>query len=316
MKAEFITPVALDTKQGETCAARIAERETGQSVSSVRYLGGGSFGKAYRVTNRNGNRIVVKFLRAPDMLKKEVFDLSLLAEHCSTKIPAVLFSHTADDRIPFDCYGMEEIEGKTVLKSLGMWLCSKQKKHDFSLAVTRHQHSIHQCVSDRFGDTMNPTFDTWQACYRPFAEAILNHAERFRKDGKLSAKIFSVLSSAWEKFDLIFSEPVKQAVLIHGDLNIGNIMVDRKKQLSGFIDPLNCMYADVEYDLFQFDNFGKCFGLSNTYAAQYGVSRLWREKLAFYGLWNEVYCYMKSGVYVPVIMNPLLKNMQKILRRL
>lgn len=34
------------------------------------------------------------------------------------------------------------------------------------------------------------------------------------------------------------------------------------------------------------------------------------QKLAFYGLWNEVYCYIKSGV-VNLIMNPLVKNMTK-----
>ena len=35
------------------------------------------------------------------------------------------------------------------------------------------------------------------------------------------------------------------------------------------------------------------------------------QKLAFYGLWNEVYCYIKSGVSVNLIMNPLVKNMTK-----
>lgn len=91
MKAEFITPVALDTKQGETCAARIAERETGENVSSVRYLGGGSFGKAYRVTHRNGNRIVVKFLRAPDMLKKEYSTYLFLPNTARPKYPLFCF---------------------------------------------------------------------------------------------------------------------------------------------------------------------------------------------------------------------------------
>lgn len=39
-------------------------------------------------------------------------------------------------------------------------------------------------------------------------------------------------------------------------------------------------------------------------------------KLAFYGLWNEVFCYIRSGVYVGFIMDPLVKNLNKRLKEL
>ena len=125
------------------------------------------------------------------------------------------------------------------------------------------------------------------------------------------------MRAAWSKFDIIFSEKVETACLIHGDLNVGNIMVDKGYKLTGFIDPLNCMYADREYDLFQFDNLtGKRFFLRETYTKKYGASRYCKQKLAFYGLWNEVYCYIKSGVLVNIIMNPLVKNMLKAVQEL
>ena len=119
------------------------------------------------------------------------------------------------------------------------------------------------------------------------------------------------MENAWTCFDIIFSEEVRDACLIHGDLNLANIFIDNGK-LSAFIDPLNTMYADREYDLFQFNNLtGKRFKLSQTYIEKYGASKYCKEKLAFYGLWNEVFCYIKSGVLVNVIMNPLVKNMMK-----
>ena len=120
------------------------------------------------------------------------------------------------------------------------------------------------------------------------------------------------MRAAWDKFDMIFSEEVKEACLIHGDLNVGNIMVGKGYRITGFIDPLNSAYADMEYDLFQFDNLtGKRFFLRETYIKKYGASQYCMQKLAFYGLWNEVYCYIKSGVLVNLIMKPLVKNMNK-----
>lgn len=124
------------------------------------------------------------------------------------------------------------------------------------------------------------------------------------------------MRAAWDKFDNIFCEEVSEACLIHGDLNVANIMVD-KGRLSGFIDPLNSMYADREYDLFQFDNLlKKRFNLRSVYMKKYGASANCDYKCAFYGLWNEVYCYIKSGMLVKMIMNPLIDNMYAMLARL
>lgn len=99
-------------------------------------------------------------------------------------------------------------------------------------------------------------------------------AEEYFARGRLSGKVIEAMRAAWAKFDVIFSEEPERACLIHGDLNVGNIMVGRGYRLTGFIDPLNSMYADVEYDLFQFDNLtGKRFYLRETYIGKYGASR-------------------------------------------
>ena len=79
---------------------------------------------------------------------------------------------------------------------------------------------------------------------------------------------------------------------------------------------MNSMYADREYDLFQFRNLtGKRFKLTETYLKKYGASGDCEDKLAFYGLWNEVYCFIRSGVLIPIIMNPLVRNMKRRLNR-
>ena len=317
MKVERIEALPL-TKEQTLGYARIAVREKlGKPAGNVRYMGGGSFGRAVSVQCTDGQSLVVKFLRAKDMMEKEAHDLKLLAKYSTVRVPDVLFTRRGDEKIPVDCYGMERIEGKSSLFALGMLLIGKKRRKEFADQVTTALHAIHSCKNDKFGDTMNADCDGWLDYYRPFASEVLRQAEAYFAAGKLEEKIILAMRAAWEKFDVIFSEEVKEACLIHGDLNVGNIMVGKGYRITGFIDPLNSAYADREYDLFQFDNLtGKRFFLRETYIEKYGASRYCMQKLAFYGLWNEVYCYIKSGVLINFIMNPLVKNMNERLKEL
>ena len=284
----------------------------GKSVANAKYLGGGSFGKAFDTCFSDGSHIVVKLLRAKDMLEKEVNDIKLLQSCCSVTMPEIVLSRAADAAIPVDCYGMERLGGKPAFTDLGLLLAKKADKLAFADEVVQALHSIHECKSAKFGDTANPIYDTWVDCYKPFAAQVLERAEELHAAGQLADKIVFAMRSAWEKFDIIFSENVEEACLVHGDLNTMNILVDKNHRISGFIDPLNSMYADREYDLFQFNNLnGKRFSLCDTYRQKYGESKFCESKLAFYGLWNEVFCYIKSGVLIGFIMNPLVKNLNR-----
>ncbi len=317
MEVKRITPIPLTGEEGKKYAVSAAQSFLGKRAAEVKYLGGGSFGKAFKVTFTDDSKAVVKFLRAKGMFKKEAYDLKLLSESCPVKMPEVLFVREADDKIPVDCYAMEMIEGKNAGMDISLLLRSRKKRMEFAEKVTTALHSVHCHTNDRFGDTLNPVYESWIDCYKPFAEAVLREAQTLYDKGELSEKIMNTMNAAWEKFDVIFSEPVTEACLIHGDLNIANIMVDGKGNLTGFIDPLNSMYADREYDLFQFYNLtGKRFFLGETYRKKYGESVHCDDKLAFYGLWNEVFCYIKSGVMVGFIMNPLVNNMNRRLKNL
>ena len=317
MKVERIEDLPLTKEQSLEYAGIVVEQKLGGRALKIRYMGGGSFGRAVSVQCKDGQKLVVKFLRAKGMMEKEAHDLKLLAKYSTIRIPKVLFTRLGDDKIPVDCYGMEQIEGKSALFALGMLLLGKKRRKEFAEKVTAALHAVHSNKNNKFGDTMNADCDSWLDYYRPFAAEVLNRAEEYFAAGKLEEKVILAMRAAWNKFDVIFSEEVKDACLIHGDLNVGNIMVGKGYKITGFIDPLNSAYADREYDLFQFDNLtGKRFFLRETYIKKYGASRYCMQKLAFYGLWNEVYCYIKSGVLVGLIMNPLVKNMNERLKEL
>lgn len=316
MNVEKIEAITLANKDAIEYLKKVCEEQYCAAVQKTTYLGGGSFGSAYKV-DVNGESIVIKFLRAKDMLGKEIFDLKLLSSCCTVPIPKVLFERKADDIVPIDCYGMQVINGTSAFNIGKLLFLSKTKREKFAETVTTALHDIHCSTNEKFGDTQNPDCESWIEFYRPFAKAIYDKAEELFSQGELPKKVVLSMRAAWEKFDIIFSEAVDKACLIHGDLNIANIMVDKSYNVAGFIDPLNSMYADREYDLFQFDNIGgKRFYLRKVYTEKYGASKNCDIKCAFYGLWNEVYCYIKAGTLFWTIMNPLVKNMNKQLSKL
>ena len=122
MIVDRIITVPLDKKSAAKYAACAYEEYAKKRAAKVRCLGGGSFGIAYKVTSEDGESIVVKFMRADNMMQKEVFDLRLLRKSCPLDMPEVLFLRDKDDKIPVDCYGMTVMQGKPLLSSLCAFL--------------------------------------------------------------------------------------------------------------------------------------------------------------------------------------------------
>ena len=96
-----------------------------------------------------------------------------------------------------------------------------------------------------------------------------------------------------------------------------NIMTKKPFELVGFIDPLDSMYADREYELFQLCNLtGNAFKLYETYKAKYPVSPKCDPKCAFYSLFQEINCYLRNGKYSSVIMRAAVRRAKAQLKKL
>lgn len=312
MDIERKIPAFFDKAKGGRYARTVFCEVFAEQDAKVAYMGGGSFGKAYSVKGKDGEA-VVKFMLCDGMIETETADLSLIGEKLRVKCPKVLYVRKKDEHIPYDCYVMEKIEGKPLIFSVKHFFASRKKRFELGEKIVEGLRSLHENTADKFGRIENPTCDKWTDYYRPFAENVLSKAEMYAEKGELDGHIVSVMKKFMEKFDVVFAEEPDKPRLIHGDLNVCNIMV--KDGEIAFIDPLNSLYADVEYDLFQFYNLtGKRFFLGKIYRQKYGESAFCEAKLAFYGLWNEVFCFIKSGIVVPFIMNPLVKNAEKILK--
>ncbi|MBQ7296675.1 MAG: fructosamine kinase family protein, partial [Clostridia bacterium] len=232
-------------------------------VKSLTFIGGGSFGKVFKAELTDGRIIAVKAFRVQGSQLEEASQLKTLSENTSVPMPEVLFTHKSEDCAVM---AMGFIDGSNVLNPIFLFK-SKDKKLKFAQSVVEGMLEWHSVTAEKFGSLETPLYDTWKEYYKkekqePWLKALTELSEK----GKYSKKSLELLKKATEIYNALPTEE-SIPVLIHGDLNIMNIMADKKTlSLTGFIDPCGSIWADREYDLFQLRNmWGDSFYLYDTY---------------------------------------------------
>lgn len=292
---------------------KIAEEHLNEHIDGLKFIGGGSFGKVYKCTKTNGETIILKAYHVSGMEKTESQQLELLGANTSVKMPQVYFTHN-DDEIAVLC--MSFIDGKNALDP-SFLLKSKTQKEEFAKDVVDGMLQWHSVKGEKFGYLENATYDSWKEFYiENKVERDLFGLKKLMDKGKYSKKNYDLLCRGIEIFKEVANEP-ESPVLIHGDLNIMNIMADPKTmKLTGFIDPCGSMWADREYDLFQFLNmWGNAFKLYDTYKSKCEMSEHCDFKVAFYGALHENSMRLKGGLIVPIweIQNNM--RLQKVMAK-
>ena len=308
----------LNQNDAKTYAAELLRRRYGCDVKQLRSLGGGSFGFVFKAEiDVPPYTVVMKACRTEGMCAREARELTLLGADSLIRVPKVFFTSYATKEIPLDFIAMEYVPGTDCFTDFKKLLLPRQMKARFADEVTTIIRHWHERTNDKFGLIGDAVYDTWLDYYRPFAADVLEGAKRLLTEGKLEADVVDVMERAWAVFDEIFSENVETPCLIHGDMNVMNIMSDNRLRVLAVIDPLESKWADPEYELFQLRNLtGDRFGMYETYKKKYPVSKHVDQKTAFYGLYHEVYAYILSGTKVNFILRPLVKRMEGELKRL
>lgn len=276
----------------------IVKSQMNQTVGVLKFIGGGSFGKVFKGVLSDGEFIILKVYRIKDMNKNEAHQLEILSKSTSVPMPEVYFTYN-DNHI--EMMAMSYIEGSNALNPLFLFK-SSAKKQEFADSVISGMLEIHSVTNNKFGPVDNPTYDSWLAYYdENVLTPKLSGLKELTEKGKYNKKKYKTLVKATEFYREKIKEPDK-AVLIHGDLNIMNIMADKKSmKLGGFIDPCNTLWADREYDLFQLLNmWGNSFYLYDTYKSKCELSEYADFKIAFFGAINEAGCLLTSGIHMPL----------------
>ncbi len=276
----------------------IISEKLGKKAVTLKFIGGGSYGKVYKVTLSDGEIIAVKGYKIRGMQDEEARQLRMLSENTAVKMPEVLFTYGDSETAAM---AMSFVEGQNVLNPVFL-LKSKKQKQSFADEVISGMLEWHRVTNDKFGSLSEPLYDSWAEYYKAeIQEPWLKALKELSDSGKFSRKKLSLLYEATELFNNLPREEGK-AVLIHADLNIMNIMADPKSfKLTAFIDPCGSMWADREYDLFQFRNmWGDAFGLYDTYKKKCGATEFTDFRVAYYGAMLEASMRLKGGHTVPL----------------
>lgn len=294
---------------------QIVYEKLNKKFDKTKFIGGGSFGRVYKATLSNGETIAIKAYRVQGSQYEEARQLGILSENTSVKMPKVLFTYEdAETAI----LAMTFVEGQNVLNPMFL-LKSKSQKQKFADDVISGMLEWHSVTNDKFGELSNPVYDSWLEYYKKEKqEPWLTALKELSENGKFSKKKLKLLYDATELFNKLPEEKTKP-VLIHSDLNIMNIMADPKTlKLTAFIDPCGCMWADREYDLFQFRNmWGDAYGLYKTYKQKSELSEYTDFRVAYYGAMNEAHCRLGGGLIMPlweILDNVRLKKEMKKLK--
>ena len=292
----------------------ITETQINKTVTGLKFIGGGSFGKVFKGVLPDGEYIILKVYRIKDMNKNEAKQLKILSQSTTVTMPEVYFTYN-DNQV--EMLAMSFIEGSNALNPLFL-LKNKEQKQKFADSVISGMMELHSVTNNKFGPIDNPNYDSWLQYYdENILTPKLSGLKELSEKGKYNKNKYETLVKA-AKFYRKNVKETEEAVLIHGDLNIMNIMADKKSMnLQGFIDPCNTLWADREYDLFQLLNmWGNSFYLYKTYKSKNEMSEFCDFKVSFFGAINEAGCLLTSGIHMPLweilCFNRLKKEMKKL----
>lgn len=292
----------------------LVKQQTGQAAVDMRFIGGGSFGKVFKAVLSGGATLALKAYRRQGDQAEEAYQLGILAANTNVKMPEVVFTY-ADEKTAV--MAMSFIDGSNALNPAFL-LCTKEQKSAFATAVVDGMSRWHTVKNSSFGDLKNPHYSSWAEYYKTEKQQPwLSSLQTLVNSGKFSSRKYELLCTATELFNKVCEEP-ESAVLIHGDLNIMNIMSQPKTmKLTGFIDPSGSMWADREYDLFQLRNmWGDSFGLYETYKNVHTLSPYADFRVAYYAAMHEASMRLNGGLHTPLWEDlnnrRLVKEMKKL----
>ncbi len=285
-----------------------------KKAEKIKFIGGGSYGRVYKALLSDGEAIAVKGYKLQGMQHEEAYQLSFLSKNTSVKMPEVLFTYEDDNTA---IMAMSFVKGQNVLNPAFL-LKSKAQKQQFAEEVISGMLEWHSVTNDKFGALEDPVYDSWYEYYKKEKqEPWLTALKELSETGKFSKQKTELLFEATGIFNKLPQESTKP-VLIHADLNIMNIMADPKTfKLIAFIDPCGSIWADREYDLFQFRNmWGDAYGLYEAYKRKCGASQFTDFRVAYYGAMLEASMRLKGGHVIPLWEDlnfaRLKKEMKKI----
>lgn len=268
----------------------------GKTITSAKQINGGFYGYAFLVeTAEASHKYIAKVYKQEGYVDAEFAQLNMLRKYALIHVPEIFGVSYKKDNGYFDVLFMEFING---VSACDLKMTNAYEKERFANDVVDNILAIHEASSENgFGDFVTGNYcNSWEEYYYNMVSEY--HAALHNpKIKKISVQTLEIADRLYDDFDKVFSMPVKQNSLIHGDYNLWNLMGDpNTNKLTAMLDPMGSSFADRELELFQLQNANASeYGLLENYKSKCPLSDNFDAKNAYYYFWNDIMHFLKSG---------------------
>lgn len=95
-----MTILEMNNKHLEDKIRKITPEKLSSEIKEIKFIGGGSFGKVFKVVLDDGRTVAVKAFRRQGANEEEALQLKVLSANTSVKMPYVLFTY-ADESVAY-----------------------------------------------------------------------------------------------------------------------------------------------------------------------------------------------------------------------
>ena len=285
------------------------------NINDIQLHSEGAYSHVYKAKyEKTGQKVVIKVYYKNGFMLQEIRELEELRKQSNVAVPQVYGYILGNEQLN-DTFFMEFMPGEPVRY---IEFNNESEREKIVNAVVDAHIALHNIINPSgFGDLDCETHSqSWEMLFKNRIDGYYQYLNKL-EENHLTAKSRDFIDEAYYNFDNIFTQPVKEARLIHGDFKMKNVLIDPKTfKLTAIFDPMGCCYGDRESDLFPYINHPEDvkFGLLENYASKVCLSDNFPLKNMYYFLWNEVKLYVFMGYCMNDAYEKVGENLHNMLK--
>lgn len=237
--------------------------------------------------------IIVKFQKYAGKAKPEAEQLDYLRIFAQKIVPRVLHVHLPTEELPFEVLILEKLPGiqASSLKDPTLSVQEQIAEEIVDLLLKWHDVSHPQ----GYGPLNGPYYDKWSDFQKSLAMMHLDEVKSLPLEKPLPSIILEAAERSIESAEAILGDVSGEAVLVHGDIWLPNILIDPETyRVTGIVDPQNCRWDEREADVVPMDwPYGDYQFLMKVYQQRYPLREGWPLRFAFQRFW-----FMMEAMYL------------------
>jgi aminoglycoside phosphotransferase (APT) family kinase protein len=260
---------------------------------AAKQIGSGAFGLVYLVTLPcSPERVVVKIQKFPGWGLREKQQLEYLRQYAPVPVPQIYY-YQPDTANVCEALMMEYIPG---VPGKSLRDPAPPIRQRITRDIIETLLALHEVQHPGgYGNLNDSSFYAyWWDFYGQRVRAVHAYLQRpLPGDTPIDTAILRMADRSLSAGERIFAECQNNAVLVHGDFCLNNLLFDpTTSRIVGLIDPLDLHWGERELDLVNLTKSrGDRFQLLETYSQSVDLGEQFPLRYWFYQFWSWLYYY-------------------------